>query len=699
MTFLNPLVLLGLVAGAIPIILHLLNLRKLKTVEFSTLRFLKELQKTKIRRFKLKQIILLILRTLIILLAVLAFSRPTIEGTIPGFENFANSSMVILIDNSFSMDVSDEWGNRLNQAKNAANQLITGMKEGDEAIIIPMAIYESALNRKLSRNIGLLKDDLAKVKIENTSAELDKSLRYAAMLLDEAKNLNKEIFIISDLQKNILNSEINDSLKLFTNRTSLYIIPIGNNNKADLQNISIDSVNIITGIFQSGKSVEADIYLKNNSSKEAKDFVAGMLFNNKRVAQRTLSIPSSKSKVVPIAASPSSIGVYKCTIELENDALEQDNKRYFGFYIPEKPKLALIAEGEQLNFLKAALGGNGSNYAEFEQYELNEASGLDFTKYDMLILAGSLIRKGDIERIRQYVLNGGNLLLFPDDATDNNQNIEFYNQIGFGNNSYKQFAQNRPAGFTTVDKMHSVFEGVFKGTTDNKAVVESPKIFKALPANAGQIIIEMPGGGFLSESRIGEGRSLYCGVAPKASWGTLPFSGIFPTLIYRSVIYLTSSEDISTNVNVGNSLNLNLPRKVALGGSFKVIDPNGTEFFKQAVLLPGGAVLQFDVLKFPGVYTIYTPANKVIALISANFPKEESILTKINDKDLSAYFEFRTGENTLVRYLDNSVNVSQELARARLGTELWKFFLIAALLCALAEMLVARNTRQEVAAG
>ena len=53
MTFLNPLALLGLLAAAIPILLHLLNLRKLRTIEFSTLTFLRELEKTKIRRLKI----------------------------------------------------------------------------------------------------------------------------------------------------------------------------------------------------------------------------------------------------------------------------------------------------------------------------------------------------------------------------------------------------------------------------------------------------------------------------------------------------------------------------------------------------------------------------------------------------------------------------------------------------------------------
>ena len=70
MTFLNPAVLIGLAAASIPILIHLLNLRKLKTIEFSTLIFLRELQKNKIRRVKLKQLLLLALLVLIILMIV-----------------------------------------------------------------------------------------------------------------------------------------------------------------------------------------------------------------------------------------------------------------------------------------------------------------------------------------------------------------------------------------------------------------------------------------------------------------------------------------------------------------------------------------------------------------------------------------------------------------------------------------------------
>ena len=83
MTFLNPIALIGLLAAGIPILLHMFNLRKLKTIEFSTLSFLKELQKTKIRRLKLRQLLLLLLRTLLVVFMVTRLLSPHAQRVAP----------------------------------------------------------------------------------------------------------------------------------------------------------------------------------------------------------------------------------------------------------------------------------------------------------------------------------------------------------------------------------------------------------------------------------------------------------------------------------------------------------------------------------------------------------------------------------------------------------------------------------------
>ena len=124
MTFLNPAVLFGLLAASIPVLIHLFNLRKLKKIEFSTLAFLKELQKNRIRKIKLKQWLLLALRVLIILLLVLAFARPTLEGVaIGGTTSAAKTTAVFILDDTFSMSVVDAKGSYLNQAKESVKEI------------------------------------------------------------------------------------------------------------------------------------------------------------------------------------------------------------------------------------------------------------------------------------------------------------------------------------------------------------------------------------------------------------------------------------------------------------------------------------------------------------------------------------------------------------------------------------------------
>src|ERR1051325_3713155 len=158
MVFLNPLVLLGMAAAAIPLILHLLNLRKLRTIHFSTLTFLKELQQTRIRRLKLRQLLLLLIRTLLIVFLILAFARPALRGTMfGGFGSHANSTLVFILDDSFSMTASDEHGEFFKQAKDAAVRLAGLLKEGDEAFLIRLSDLPRASIDPATHDVAALK--------------------------------------------------------------------------------------------------------------------------------------------------------------------------------------------------------------------------------------------------------------------------------------------------------------------------------------------------------------------------------------------------------------------------------------------------------------------------------------------------------------------------------------------------------------
>ncbi len=698
MTFLNPLILFGLAAAAIPVLLHLLNLRKLKTVEFSTLRFIKELQKTKIRRLKLKQIILLILRTLLVIFAVLAFARPTIESSLPVFQSYSKTSAVILIDNSFSMDVSDEFGNRFNQAKNSASSIIESLEDGDEAVIIPMSGSPNRQQFSFSRNFSMLSEQIGKMQVSNSSASLEAGLKLAASLLEESINLNRDLFIITDGQKNIFSNLNEDSLRLTLDNTGIIVIQPGYDSKAEIQNYSVDSLSIISSIFQIDKIVEAEARIKNHSKKDISGLIASLLFNGERMSQRSLNIPAGKTSEVALGAAPKEPGAIKASVEIDNDALDIDNKRWFGFIIPDRPKVAIIGNKNNIAFLEIALNGNSQSnrFVDYKSFNTSDFPSVELDNYDIVIFASGPYSQSDFQRLETYVRNGGSTIIFADDVTNETIFSSALEKFGLGKLTTASFLPSKPAEFTSVDKIHPIFDGVFTGSTNPKAIVESPKIYSAKPVSGGSRIIDMQGGGFMAESKPGDGRLIYFAVSPTTKMSTFPLTGLFPAVLYKSIIYLSEGGDLGIQAEPGKALTITLPKKFSAGGSFKITDPLGNEFYKQAAILPGSAVLSFDELDKIGIYVVRNSAGKLTSIISVNPPPSESDLTFADRDEFGANLKSVFGKQAAIEFINHTGRVPEDIIRSKAGTELWQLFLLAALLCAAAEMLVERNSKADM---
>ena len=88
--------------AAIPLILHLLNNRKFKFIEFGAMKFISSLKNESIKKINLINILLLILRILIILFIILTISRPTIESANNSMLKDSSTNLVVLIDDTYS---------------------------------------------------------------------------------------------------------------------------------------------------------------------------------------------------------------------------------------------------------------------------------------------------------------------------------------------------------------------------------------------------------------------------------------------------------------------------------------------------------------------------------------------------------------------------------------------------------------------
>ena len=134
MSFLSPLFLFALLAIGIPLIIHLLNLKRPQKVAFSSLFFFKELQKTTIRKIKIKRYLLLLVRLLAITCLALVLARPYLPpGLVDGDSNSA-ALHVVLLDNSISMERIGEKGPLLEQAKSIITELEASSKDIDRFI-------------------------------------------------------------------------------------------------------------------------------------------------------------------------------------------------------------------------------------------------------------------------------------------------------------------------------------------------------------------------------------------------------------------------------------------------------------------------------------------------------------------------------------------------------------------------------------
>lgn len=82
MLFLNPLLLWGLLAASIPVLIHLINKRRHKTIQWAAMQFLLKATRESRGKKKLRQILILTCRTLAIAALAFAAARPIISGLI-----------------------------------------------------------------------------------------------------------------------------------------------------------------------------------------------------------------------------------------------------------------------------------------------------------------------------------------------------------------------------------------------------------------------------------------------------------------------------------------------------------------------------------------------------------------------------------------------------------------------------------------
>ena len=413
MSFVYPAFLAALLAVAIPIIVHLFNFRRFKTVYFSDIRFLKQVKIEKQSKNRLKHLLVLASRILFITCLVLAFAYPYLKNRVSG-EMGAKRAVSIFMDNSFSMEQVNEEGLLLDEASLRASEIAKAYGSAD--------VLQLLTNDFEPRHQHLLnKDDFQKMldeaKISPASQSLEKILKRQADALNYSGEKSRDIFVISDFQ----NGMLSENLKGIDTSANIYLVPL----KANVApNLYIDSCWFASPINSPGSDAELKIKIVNNSSDNRENIPIKLQINGVQKALSSVSVGAGQDIITELKFKVDKPGFFSAVLEITDFPVVYDDEFFFSFHVAAETRVLCIFEGKEPKALASLFKDEPA--VKYSAEAIGALKYESFRNNDLVILSDvKQLSSGLQQELSTYIKNGHSVLLIPSETAD----ISTYNQF------------------------------------------------------------------------------------------------------------------------------------------------------------------------------------------------------------------------------------------------------------------------------
>jgi len=610
MNFLYPFFLWALAGISIPVLIHFFGQKKKKKIPFSYIEFLRLAKVKSIKLQKLKEALILILRTLLIALLLLVLAEPVTKSL-----SFLKGKKYILIilDNSASLNA--ENGKIWEKTKSVLKKILDNISGNDKvALVFTDGSYSDFISKKdISEKISSLKPSY-------TTGNLNKSIIKAKELLREVEG-NKIIFIISDMQKILWENVMED---IQEKRIKTYIIDTGSPN---FENIGIKEI----------KKIEDDKYLVSivNWSKKEKNGQILLNSNGKIYKKNFYILPSGRKNIIFKIQTDTKI-TGRVNIE---DSLKDDN---FYYYIGKRNKevnILIITSyySETIPVINAIKALTLKEKINYKVVKKEEASEISFSGYDFIfIINAGRLSKNIVERINSYLKSGGNLILFIGDR-DIPEN--FNNDWKVRENKFLQPAKliekkifRKPVSITYINRENKLFYGIEDKIQRYLKDIKFEKLFITKIEN-GNVLIETENGYPAGISLYSERSNIILfPFSLSSEWTNFPFKSIFPVFIDRTIKNLRIT--YTTGYFVKEKRVIEFPD---IFTEYKIISPDGKiKNFKRE-----GNKIDFEP-DIPGIWTLLVNSGGKIVKkeIPVNINYIEGNLEKISEKEMKNKVNF-----------------------------------------------------------
>jgi Aerotolerance regulator N-terminal len=460
-TFLSPALFWGALLGAIPLIIHLLNRRRFRRVEWAPMRYLKLTIQRNRKRIQLEQLLLLLLRIALPVLLFLFLARPVVNPT--GLEQWlgtgGRSSQVVLIDDSVSMGYTAGEASAFQRALQSAAGLLTAIRPQDHCTVVATSAPRVPVIHDVE---GSRRDEIAaavaSVPLTATHAVWPAVLEGIDVVLESCTYPTKQLTIFTDLRKSGWEAGIEAVSRRWSEQSvRVRIVDVGS---GEVANVALESLIPADRTVLAGAPSAWQAVIQNDSPRSLTNTKAILRIDDKPTEVVLPEIAPHQRAVVPFSVPFPGSGTHELSLKLPDDELPGDNARFIA--VPVKDSLLIrlvdgepstVPFGSEVDYLAAPLSiGVGAA----EAWRVEVVPDQDFLSQrldpaDVLVLANVAAPTHEqSEKLGSLVKAGLGLLIFTGGKLD----VGLYNDLLYR-------TDNRVLPFPLKSLVDETIRGIF----------------------------------------------------------------------------------------------------------------------------------------------------------------------------------------------------------------------------------------------
>ena len=646
--FLYPALLFGLLAASLPILIHLLNRRKLKRIQFPAVRFILLSQKRISRSYRLRHWILLALRTLAVVFLALLLANPIFQTGAGLFAGGGPVSLVVLLDNSLSMTWAGD-GDGFKQAKEAARLLISALNEGDRTALIPTNVDGKEPFRLKGQKDILLKE-LEGIEIADGTANPAAALSKAYELLAEPAG-QKEIRFITDMGLTGWDQFSLAALKQVDPSIALKLIHIGH--KHQPLNGTIKTIRLASQGVGVNLPTQIEATVANFGDTEIKDLLVQLSIDGQNREQKLATVPAKGETSVNFQTRLNQPGAHVGQVILKKEGLAGNATVHFALDTQDKLKVLVVDGDPQTSlvqsetfFLSRALNPAGERDSSLFLPTVILSDGLNSATLDgyqvVMLCNVAALSDAFVTKLQNFLRQGGGVLIFGGDKFQPESYSQRLSQVLPAELREKKLgpeASGEKVGKFDLD--HPALQNLSESTLQES--IKSARVWGYTRAGApgkAALISLANGDPLLLEQKVGAGRLMLFTTSADRDWSDLPVKTVYLPLIQSLTQYLAGGKRgmLDAGITVGTAKELSLPPGY-VGKTLRVTKPDKQNV---EVVIAGEkdrARATIEVNDQAGIYRLDFPAggekdSGTPPIYAANPPFLESRLDEIGAREL-----------------------------------------------------------------